>query len=31
VGIDIDNARTKVELDKLTVSKLSGKIETVAV
>ena len=30
VGIDIDNASNKVELHKLTVSKLPGSIETVA-
>lgn len=28
VGIDIDNASSKVELDRLTVSSLPGKIET---
>jgi uncharacterized protein YuzE len=28
VGIDIDNAANKVELQKLTLSKLPGKIET---
>lgn len=28
VGIDIDNATTKVELQKLILSKLLGKIET---
>lgn len=28
VGIDIDNASTKVELDKLTVSNLPGSVET---
>jgi uncharacterized protein YuzE len=30
VGIDIDNASTKVDLQKLTVSKLPGSVETVA-
>ena len=30
VGIDIDNASSKVELHKLTVSRLPGSIETVA-
>jgi uncharacterized protein YuzE len=30
VGIDIDNASEKVELRKLTVSKLPGRIETIA-
>ena len=30
VGIDIDNASEKVELQKLTVSKLPGPIETIA-
>ena len=30
VGIDIDNASNKVELHKLTVSKLPGSIETIA-
>jgi uncharacterized protein YuzE len=30
VGIDIDNASTKVDLRKLTVSKLPGSVETVA-
>jgi len=30
VGIDIDNASKKVELRKLILSKLPGKIETVA-
>lgn len=30
VGIDIDNASTKVELKKLTLSKLPGVVETVA-
>lgn len=30
VGIDIDNARNKVDLRKLTLSKLPGKIETAA-
>ena len=30
VGIDIDNASEKVELQKLTVSKLPGSIETIA-
>ena len=29
VGIDIDNASTKVELKQLILSKLPGKIETV--
>lgn len=28
VGIDIDNASTKVELDKLTVHNLPGPVET---
>lgn len=28
VGIDIDNATTKVNLDKLTVSSLPGSVET---
>lgn len=28
VGIDIDNASTKVDLRKLTLSKLPGRIET---
>jgi uncharacterized protein YuzE len=28
VGIDIDNARNKVNLKKLTVSKLPGDVET---
>jgi uncharacterized protein YuzE len=31
VGIDIDNASTKVELKQLILSKLPAKIETVAV
>jgi hypothetical protein len=31
VGIDIDNAANKVELQKLILSKLPGKIETDAV
>jgi hypothetical protein len=30
VGIDIDNASDKVELDKLTVSKLPGPVETIS-
>ena len=30
VGIDIDNASNKVELKKLILSKLPGKVETVA-
>jgi uncharacterized protein YuzE len=30
VGIDIDNASTKVAIDKLTVSKLPGTIERIA-
>ena len=30
VGIDSDNASEKVELQKLTVSKLPGSIETIA-
>ena len=30
VGIDIDNASTKVDLDKLILSSLPGKVETVA-
>ena len=30
VGIDIDNASEKVELQKLTVSKLPGSVETIA-
>ncbi len=30
VGIDIDNASTKVDLDKLTLSKIPGKVVTVA-
>ena len=30
VGIDIDNASTKVQLNRLVLSKLPGKIETVA-
>ena len=30
VGIDIDNASEKVELQKLTVSKLPGRVETTA-
>ena len=30
VGIDIDNASTKVELEKLTLSNLPGQVETVA-
>lgn len=30
VGIDIDNASDKVELKKLILSKLPGKVETVA-
>ena len=29
VGIDIDNASTKVDLQKLTVSKLPGSVETI--
>jgi uncharacterized protein YuzE len=31
VGIDIDNASNKVELQKLILSKLPGKVETAAV
>lgn len=30
VGIDIDNASTKVQLKELTLSKLPGKVQTVA-
>jgi uncharacterized protein YuzE len=30
VGIDIDNASTKVDLDKLILSRLPGKVETAA-
>ena len=30
VGIDIDNASEKVELQKLTVSRLPGSVETIA-
>lgn len=30
VGIDIDNASTKVAIDKLTVSRLPGTIERIA-
>jgi uncharacterized protein YuzE len=30
VGIDIDNASTKVAIDKLTVSRLPGAIERIA-
>jgi len=30
VGIDIDNASTKVDLHKLTVSKLPGSVETIS-
>jgi uncharacterized protein YuzE len=30
VGIDIDNASTKVELDKLILSELPGTVETIA-
>lgn len=30
VGIDIDNASNKVELEKLILSKLPGKVETAA-
>ena len=30
VGIDIDNASSKVDLRKLTVSKLPGSVETIA-
>ena len=30
VGIDIDNARTKVQLDRLILSDLDAKVETVA-
>lgn len=30
VGIDIDNASTKVELKQLILSKLPGKVETIA-
>jgi uncharacterized protein YuzE len=29
VGIDIDNARTKVELQRLTLNKLPGTVETI--
>jgi len=29
VGIDIDNASTKVELQRLTVNKLPGTVETI--
>ena len=29
VGIDIDNASTKVQLNRLVLSKLPGKVETV--
>ncbi len=31
VGIDIDNASNKVEMEKLILSKIPGKIETVGV
>lgn len=31
VGIDIDNASTKVQLKELILSKLPGKVQTVAV
>jgi len=30
VGIDIDNASTKVQMDTLTLSKLPGTVETIA-
>ena len=30
VGIDIDNAKTNVEMEKLILSKLPGKVETAA-
>ncbi len=30
VGIDIDNARSKVQLDRLVLSDLDAKVETVA-
>jgi uncharacterized protein YuzE len=30
VGIDIDNARAKVQMDTLTLSKLPGTVETIA-
>ena len=30
VGIDIDNASSKVQLNRLVLSKLPGKVETVA-
>ena len=30
VGIDIDNASTKVQMDTLTLSKLPGRVETIA-
>jgi uncharacterized protein YuzE len=30
VGIDIDNTSNKVDLDRLILSKLSGKVETEA-
>jgi uncharacterized protein YuzE len=30
VGIDIDNASTKVQLDTLVLSKLPGTVETIA-
>jgi uncharacterized protein YuzE len=30
VGIDIDNASSKVELEKLVLSGITGKVETVA-
>lgn len=30
VGIDIDNASTKVQMDRLTLSKLPGTVETIA-
>jgi uncharacterized protein YuzE len=30
VGIDIDNASTKVEIRKLTISKLPASVETIA-
>ena len=30
VGIDIDNTSSKVEMEKLVLSKLPGKVETVA-
>jgi len=30
VGIDIDNASTKIQMDTLTLSKLPGTVETIA-